>query len=59
MIGQVRYPIQLGSRHIHGQLRVVANWLRFVVVWLLFSPVALAFQSLPEREQQWNVVTKL
>jgi hypothetical protein len=30
-------------------------WLHFGVVWLIFSPVALAFQMMPERQHRWNV----
>jgi hypothetical protein len=31
-------------------------WLHFGLVWLIFSPVALAFQVMPDPEHQWRVL---
>ena len=52
---KARYPAQLGSRQIRGPVSAAAMWLHFGVVWLIFSPVALAFQMLPEPEHRWKV----
>ncbi len=52
---KARYPAQLGSRQIRGPVSAAAMWLHFGVVWLIFSPVALAFQMMPEPEHRWSV----
>jgi hypothetical protein len=52
---KARYPARLGSRQIRGPVSAAAMWLHFGVVWLIFSPVALAFQMLPEPEHRWKV----
>lgn len=53
---KARYPLRLGSRRIRGPVGEAANWLHFALGLLFFSPVALMFQTLPEKEQQWKVV---
>ena len=53
---KARYPIRLGSRLIRGPVGEVANWLHLALGLLFFSPVALMFQTLPEKEQRWKVV---
>jgi hypothetical protein len=45
---KARYPARLGSRQIRGPVSAAAMWLHFGVVWLICSPVALAFQMMPE-----------
>ena len=52
---KARYPARLGSRQIRGPVSAAAMWLHFGAVWLIFSPVALAFQMLPEPEHRWKV----
>jgi hypothetical protein len=52
---KARYPARLGSRQIRGRVSAAAMWLHFGVVWLIFSPVALAFQMIPEPEHRWKV----
>jgi hypothetical protein len=52
---KARYPARIGSRQIRGPVSAGVMWLQFGVLWLLFSPVALAFQVLPEPEQNWKV----
>ena len=52
---KVRYPIRLGSRRIRGPMGAAANWLHFALGLLFFSPVALMFQTFPEKEQRWRV----
>jgi len=52
---KARYPAHLGTRRIRSPLGSAAMWLHFGAVWLVFSPVALAFQMLPEPEHRWKV----
>jgi hypothetical protein len=53
---KARYPMHLGSRQIRGPVGAAANWLHFALGLLFFSPVALMFQTLPEKEQRLKVV---
>jgi hypothetical protein len=53
---KARYPIRLGSREIRGPVGEAANWLHFALGSLFLSPVALMFQTLPEKEQRLKVV---
>jgi len=43
---------RLGSRRIRGRLSEVFNQVHLIAVWFLFSPVVLACQTLPERDQK-------
>jgi hypothetical protein len=52
---KAHYPVRLGSRRIRGPVSEGLMWIHSGVGWLLFSPVALAFQMLPEREYRWKV----
>jgi hypothetical protein len=52
---KARYPAHLGTRRIRSPVGSAAMWLHFGVAWLMFSPVALAFQMMPEPEHRWKV----
>jgi hypothetical protein len=52
---KARYPAHLGTRQIRGPVSSALMWLHFGAVWLIFSPLALAFQMMPEPDHRWKV----